>query len=63
MNMNGTSNRPPLLARLGLSARDVILILLIMADVYLVSTGHQALDTKLTQVEAQQARYCGVTEK
>jgi len=47
----------------GLTPRDLIVIILILADVYLVSTGHQALDNKLTQVEAQTVRNCEVTAK
>jgi hypothetical protein len=48
----------PLFKGSGLTARDLIVIILILADVYLVSTGHQALDAKLTQVEAQTVRSC-----
>jgi len=48
----------PLYKGSGLTPRDLIVIILILADVYLVSTGHQALDSKLTQVEAQTVRQC-----
>jgi len=53
----------PLFKGSGITARDLIVIILILADVYLVSTGHQALDTKLTQVEAQTAAACPVSVK
>lgn len=52
--MNGKS----VLEKAGLTARDVIVIILIMADIYLVSTGHGALDGKITQIEAQQVSQC-----
>jgi len=53
----------PLYKGSSLTPRDLIVIILILADVYLVSTGHQALDTKLTQVEAQTVRQCEVVAK
>jgi len=48
----------PLFKGSGITARDLIVIVLILADIYLVSTGHQALDSKLVTVEAQQAHQC-----
>lgn len=57
---NGTFEGKTLLERVGLTARDLIVIILIMVNMYLIASGHTALDGKLIQVEAQQARYCGV---
>jgi len=48
----------PLYNGSGLTPRDLIIIILILADVYLVSTGHQALDNKLVAIEAQTVRQC-----
>lgn len=52
-----------LLQTIGLTARDLVIIVLILADVYLVSTGHQAIDSKITQIEAQTAQACPVVLK
>jgi len=53
----------PLYKGSGLTPRDLIVIILILADVYLVSSGHQALDNKLVTIEAQTVRNCEVTAK
>lgn len=53
----------PLLKGSGLTPRDLIIIILILADVYLVSTGHQALDNKLVTIEAQTVRQCEAAAK
>jgi len=53
----------PLYKGSGLTPRDLIVIILILADVYLVSTGHQALDNKLVTIEAQNVRQCEAAAK
>jgi len=53
----------PLYNGSGLTARDLIVIILILADVYLVANGHAALDTKLNLIEAQNVSRCEVTAK
>lgn len=53
----------PLFKGSGLTPRDLIVIILILADIYLVSTGHQALDNSLVKIEAQQAQQCGVVSR
>jgi len=53
----------PLFKGSGLTPRDMIVIILIVANVYLVSNGHAALDTKLNLIEAQNVSRCEVMAK
>jgi len=53
----------PLSKGSGLTAWALLVIILIGANVFLVSNGHAALDTKLNLIEAQNVRNCEVTAK
>jgi hypothetical protein len=54
----------PILERLGLTARDLTVMVFILINAYLIVSGHQTLDKEILhvqQVQAQQATICPQT--
>jgi len=51
------------LERIGLTARDLIVIILILVNMTLILTGHAKLDSDFTKVSASMAQSCGVVTR